>query len=311
VILAPPPLWMPPRRRLVCPPRPRFDTLNMAAPGKVQRNTSGKLNTRSGKVVRNADAASVCCCEEGPPDDGHCFYYARRCKDNVKTGYSFPCPLSAIYYRKNSNGVCYYFPDPPLDFPGVDLGATTTITNCSDASCSDVTPTDDPLPPDDHVATFCCPTASFPGFGVCNYPTVTLSAGGNFDCPDLYDPSDLDPVPGPWDGKMDCDPGSCGWGAGPAAADPTAVVFGAKLIFDCGVQCQPAGAFGFEAAGGWLLNIGMQGRAAIWSYNYRKIGGSTPSGGYTYWDNGSATCEAYSLGAYGTSGTAPGNMSIG
>lgn len=66
-MFAPPPLWMPPRRRLVCPPRPRFDTLNMAAPGKVQRNTSGRINRfrdgpNAGKMVRNRDTGTTCCC---------------------------------------------------------------------------------------------------------------------------------------------------------------------------------------------------------------------------------------------------------
>src|SRR5215217_7504635 len=107
----------------------------MSSPGKLQRNSSGRLNTRNGRIIRNSDAASVCCCDQGPPTE-NCYYYARRCYDNAKTGWSIPCPmLGPLYARKESNNICYKFVDPPIETPGTDFGASHTLTDCSDVSC--------------------------------------------------------------------------------------------------------------------------------------------------------------------------------
>jgi hypothetical protein len=255
-------------------------------------NGDVKLDANGDELL--GDGADCTNCPCGGGGGGDCFFLARRCADDVLTGWSTPCPLTSTYVRKTSNGACYYFADPSQEEPGTDIGAVTAVTDCADATCSDEVPPDDVLPPDDHVPFVTCP----PNPAAClDYPTVTLTAGGTFNCPDIYDVT----TEGTWDGKMTGD-GLCNWGAAPTQG------FGGKLMFDAGVTCQPKGSAGFETQGGWLLNVTMYGATSLWSYDYRKFGGSTPAGAYDLWKTGGSTgggCED----VYG--GSPPSTMSIG
>jgi hypothetical protein len=276
--------------------------LEMFTTGKTQRDPAsgkGKRNPATGKVIRSIDTNDTCCCD-GDSTPTPCYYFARRCHDDVETGWSLPCPLATPFYaRKSSNGICYKFVDPSIETAGTDFSASFTLTDCTDASCTDEIPPDDPLPPPNNTAfNECCPVDLLNT----KYPTVTLTAGGNFDCPDLWEIT-TEPA---WDAKLAGTPdqSNCSWGAAPGGVES----FGERLIMDCSVGCQPAGSLGFESQGGWLLDVNMFGRSASWTYAYRKFGGTHPGGSYSLWTLPATMCETDSP---NPGGSAPGSMVIG
>lgn len=261
--------------------------------GLAALNMALAYDSTSGNLLYGASGLLMdgCCCEE------ECvgFFYARRCYDDVLTNWSLPCPLSVPFYaRKESNGVCYKFVDPPVDDAGgIDFGASTTLEDCSDESCTDEIPPD-PLPPDDHVPFDLCTEVAAAGLA---YPSVQLTSGGNFTCPDVTDPT-TEPA---FTGKMYWTGSS--WNS---VSEDTPAEFGGKLIAGASVGCIDKGSLGFEDAGGWSLQISMFANYGSALYSYKKEGGSTPAGVYTLTPP-EAPCPTIG----DPTGTAPATMTVG